>query len=63
MPQAGSRIVSPRLRVDHVDHELGDGAGRVVLAGVAGALEVAQDLLVDVAEQVAVRGDVEVDAR
>ena len=42
------------LRVDHIDHELGDGAGGVVFARVAGALQVAQDLLVDVAEQVAV---------
>ena len=49
-------------RVDHVGHELGDGARRVVLAGVAGALEVLQNLLVDVAEEVALRGDVEVDA-
>jgi hypothetical protein len=40
-------------RVHHVDGELRDGAGRVVLARVAGALEVAQDLLVDVAEEVA----------
>ena len=38
------------------------GARRVVLAGVAGALQVAQDLFVDVAEQVAVLRLVEVDA-
>ena len=42
------------LRVDHVDDELGHGAGRVELAGVAGALQVPEDLLVDVAELVAV---------
>jgi hypothetical protein len=42
-----------QARVDHVDGELGDGAGRVVLARVARALQVAQDLLVDVAEEVA----------
>ena len=62
MPQAGSRIFSPKLGVDHVDHELGDGARGVVLAGVAGVLQVAQDLLVEVAEQVAVLRLVEVDA-
>ena len=49
------------LGVDHVDHELGDGARRVELAGVAGALQVLEDLLVDVAEEVAVVGAVEVD--
>ena len=38
------------------------GARRVVLAGVAGVLQVAQDLLVEVAEQVAVLRLVEVDA-
>ena len=43
-----------QARVGALDHELGDGARGVVLARVAGALEVAQDLLVDVAEQVAV---------
>jgi len=37
-----------------LDHELGDGARGVILAGVAGVLEVAQQLLVDVAEQMAV---------
>ena len=41
-------------RVGALDHELGDGARGVIFARVAGALEVAQDLLVDVAEQVAV---------
>ena len=51
-----------QARVGALDHELGDGARGVVLTGVARALEVAQDLLVDVAEQVAVFGAVEVDA-
>ena len=37
--------------------------GRVVLARVAGALEVVQDLLVDVAEVLALGQVVEVDAR
>ena len=50
-----------QLGVSHVHHELGDGAGRVVFARVAGVLEVAEDLLVDVAEQVPVVGAVEVD--
>jgi hypothetical protein len=52
-----------QARVDHVDGELGDGARRVVLARVARALQVAQDLLVDVAEEVAALAVVEVDAR
>jgi hypothetical protein len=50
------------LRVDHVDHELVTGARGVELAGVAGVLQVAQDLLVEVAEEVAVLRLVEVDA-
>jgi hypothetical protein len=45
-----------------VDDELGDGARGVELAGVAGGLEVLEDLFVDVAEHVAVIGGVEVDA-
>jgi len=49
------------LGVDLLDHEAGDGAGGVELAGVAGALEVAEDLLVEVAEEVAVGALVEVD--
>ena len=49
------------LRVDHVDDELGRGARGVELAGVAGALEVLEELLVDVAEHVAGLGVVEVD--
>ena len=49
------------LRVDAVGHEGGDGAGGVVLAGVPGALEVVQDLLVDVAEVLALGQVVEVD--
>jgi hypothetical protein len=32
----GVEQVSPGLRVDHLDHEGGDGARGVVLAGVAG---------------------------
>ena len=51
------------LRVDAVGHEGGDGARRVVLAGVAGALQVVEDLLVDVAEVLALGQVVEVDAR
>ena len=51
-----------RLRVDAIDHEGGNGAGRVVLARVAGALQVVQDLFVDVAEMLALGEVVEVDA-
>ena len=61
MPQAGSRSVSPGLGIDAIDHEGGDGARRVVLAGVAGALQVVEDLLVDVAEVLAFGEIVEVD--
>ena len=63
VPQAGSSRISPGLRVDAVDHEGGDGARRVVLARVAGALQVVEDLLVDVAEVLALGQVVEVDAR
>ena len=51
-----------QLRVDHVHHELRDGARRVELARVAGALQVAQDLLVQIVELVTVSLAVEVDA-
>ena len=36
--------------IDAVHHERSDGAGRVILAGIAGALQVVEDLLIDVAE-------------
>ena len=49
------------LRVDAVDHEGGDGARRVVLAGIAGRLQVVEDLLVDVAEVLALGEIVEID--
>jgi hypothetical protein len=49
------------LRVDHVHHELGDGARRVELARVAGALQVLEDLFVEVVELVALALAVEVD--
>ena len=49
------------VRVDAVDHEGGDGARRVVLARVAGRLQVVEDLLVDVAEVLALGEIVEVD--
>ena len=55
-------MVSPQARIDLLDDELGDGARGVELAGVAGGLEVLEELLVDVAEHVAVIGGVEVDA-
>ena len=50
------------LGVDAVGHEGGDGAGGVVLARVAGALQVVEDLLVDVAEVLALGQVVEVHA-
>ena len=38
------------MRIDAVRHEAGDGARRVLLAGVPGALQVVQNLLVQLAE-------------
>ena len=59
----GIEDASRRAGIDLLDHELGDGARGVIFAGIAGALEVAQELLVDVAEQVAVLSSVEIDPR
>ena len=50
------------LRVHHIGHELSDGPRRVVFAGIARALQVAQDLLIDVVEEMALLHVVEVDA-
>jgi hypothetical protein len=50
------------LGVGHLHHERGHGTGGVVLAGVAGGLQVVEDLLVDVAEVLALGEVVEVDA-
>ena len=49
------------LRVDTVGHEGGDGARRVILAGVACRLQVVEDLFVDVAEMLAFGQVVEID--
>ena len=62
MPQARVQQRLAGLRVDHLGHEGGHGAWRVVLARVAGRLQVVQDLLVDVAEVLALGQVVEVDA-
>ena len=51
-----------QLRVDHAHHELGDRARRVELTGVAGVLQVAQQLLVHVAEGMTLLRLVEVHA-
>ena len=61
VPQAGSKRISPGLGIDAIGHEGGDGARRVVLARIAGALQVVQDLLVDIAEVLALGEVVEVD--
>ena len=50
VPQAGSSRISPGLGIDALHHERGDGAGRVVFTRIAGALQVVEDLFVDVAE-------------
>ena len=47
--------------IDHLHHELGDGARGVELAGVAGAAQVVEDLLIDVAQSGAGLEVVEVD--
>ena len=49
------------LWVDHVYGKLGDSAGGIVFASVTGALQVAQELLVDVAKKVTLTAVVEVD--
>ncbi len=50
-----------QLWVEDVDHELGDGPGRVVFPGGAGRLQFLEDGLVEVIEEVAVFAAVEVD--
>ena len=49
------------MRVDAVGHEGGDGARRVVFAGVAGRLQVVEELLVELAEVLALLQVVEID--
>jgi hypothetical protein len=49
------------MGIDAVHHEGGDGARRVVLARIAGALQVVEDLFVDVAEVLALGQIVEID--
>ena len=49
------------LRVDAVRHEGGDGARRVIFARIAGALQVVENLLVDVAEVLPLGEVVEID--
>ncbi|MNP64224.1 hypothetical protein D3C76_1597050 [compost metagenome] len=51
-----------QLGVDHAHHKFSDWARGVELAGVASVLQVAQQLLVEVAELVALLGFVEVNA-
>ncbi len=50
------------MGIDAVDHEGGDGARGVILARVAGALQVVEQLFVDVAEVLALGEVVEVHA-
>ncbi|MDT4839834.1 hypothetical protein FQZ97_736350 [compost metagenome] len=51
-----------QLRVDHVHHELSDSAWRVELARIAGALQVLEDLFVQIVELVAFGLAIEIDA-
>ena len=38
------------MRVDTIRHESGDGARRVIFAGIAGRLQIVEQLLVELAE-------------
>ena len=49
------------MRIEAIGHERGNRPRRVILARVAGALEVVQNLLVDIAEVLALSEVVEVD--
>ena len=49
------------MRIDAIHHEGGDGARRVILARIAGRLQIVEDLLVDVAEMLALGQIVEID--
>jgi hypothetical protein len=49
------------MRVDPVHHEGGYGAWCVILAGIAGGLQVVQHLLVNVAEMLSIGQIVEID--
>ena len=49
MPQAGSKIVSPQIGVDHLDHERADLARRAELAVQRRLAEVCQQIFEDVA--------------
>ncbi len=48
------------MRIDAVGHEGGDGARRVIFAGVAGRLQVVEQLLVELAEVLALLEVVEI---
>jgi hypothetical protein len=54
--------VFAEARVGALDHEPGDRPRGVILARVAGVLEIAQELLIDVTEQVTILGLVEINA-
>ncbi|MNL22760.1 hypothetical protein D3C87_1441200 [compost metagenome] len=49
-----------QFRIDHAHHKFGDRPWGVELASVAGVLQVAQQLLVEIAELMALLGLVEV---
>jgi hypothetical protein len=51
----------PRLGINAIGHEGRNGARGIILARVAGTLEVVEDLLVDVAEVLALGQVVEID--
>ena len=61
-PKAGSSKDFAGLRVYAVRHEGGDGARRVIFARIAGRLQIGEDLLVDVAEMLALGEIIEIDA-
>ena len=61
MPHAGSSRISPGFGSMRLGHERRHRAWGVVLAGIAGALEIVEDLLVHVAEVLLLGEVVEVD--
>ena len=50
------------LRIDAIDHEAGHASRRVVLAGIAGTLQIVEQLLVHIAKMLAVGEVIEINA-
>ena len=63
-PSTASRVEQDfaGMRVDAVHHERGNGAWRIIFSRITGALQVVQDLLVNVAEMLTLGEVIEVDS-